>query len=97
MAERKSVFKNILKITGSLFLVYGVIVLIIIGAGYFFNWFYFYGGITLLSLSFLWEKFGRKTKIVLITLLTIVLVIFVLLESLIISFSLKENYQEEKT
>ncbi len=82
-------FRSALSVVGILFQIYGLIVLIVTGPGYFFNWFYFVAGLVLLLLSCFWNRFGKVMRIVFIVMMAMVFLLFVVLESVIISYSLR--------
>lgn len=81
--------KKILAIIGSICLIYGIIVLMIIGFGNVFSWFFTALGIFLFLLSFLYRKLSRNGRTVLIGILTIGFLLFASLEAGIICFGHK--------
>ena len=86
----KDVVRKMLQIIGTILLTYGLIVLMIIGVGGLFNWFFVAGGVCLLGLSLIWPKINRNIKRILLVLMTMILAIFIVIETMIVSYSIKK-------
>ncbi len=84
-----SVVKKIFFMIGILFLLYGVIVLCILGPYRVFNFFYLAAGSFLILLTRAWDHLNVRTAKVLSLTLLILGIIFIITEVIIISYSLK--------
>ncbi|MBQ1787537.1 MAG: hypothetical protein II004_01255, partial [Erysipelotrichaceae bacterium] len=63
--------KKLFLIIGSICLIYGIIVLLIIGFGNIFSYFFALTGILFLLLSFYYEKFSRKIRMIILCIILI--------------------------
>ena len=77
----------IMRIVAIVFVIYGLIVLSLIGPHRLFSFFYLISGIALLLFSLLYQKFDPRTSKVLLIFLGIILLCFFLLEIRIISYA----------
>ena len=84
------VIRKILMYIGIIFLIYGLIVLALIGTGGVFNFFFPVSGIILIALSFLMIRMDQKTFMITCMALFGIFIIFALLEGKIISHSFKD-------
>ncbi|MBQ2658822.1 MAG: hypothetical protein IJF87_09670 [Erysipelotrichaceae bacterium] len=82
--------KKLFLILGSICLIYGIIVLMIIGFGNIFSYFFALLGILFLLGSFFYEKFTKRVKRIILCILLIGTVLFSLLEVRIVSYSMKQ-------
>lgn len=90
--RKRSLFLYLFRFVAAVFCIYGIVVLCVIGPGYFFNWFYLAAGIFLFVLAFLLERLrGISKKIYVIALIPILLLAFSFLfvEFQIVSFSMR--------
>ena len=85
--------KKLFLIVGSICLIYGIIVLMIIGFGNIFSYFFALLGILFLLVSFFYEKFSKRVKRIILCVLLVGTVLFGLLEARIISYSMKQPAQ----
>ena len=86
--------RSILHVTGMIFLIYGIIILLIIGPYRIFNFFYFIGGIALLILGLLWNRLKDRTRIIVMILLLIAASCFIVTETFIISCAFKKTKED---
>ena len=82
--------RKILMVIGIIFLIYGLIVLVLIGTGGIFNFFFPVSGILLIALSFLMTKMNAKLFAITCIVLFLISIVFVSVESMIISHSFKD-------
>lgn len=82
--------KKLFLTAGSICLIYGIIVLLIIGFGNIFSWFFALLGILFLFLSVLYEKLSITGRRILILIMTAGLLAFGTLESQIIGYGRKQ-------
>lgn len=85
--------RKILMYIGILFLVYGLIVISLIGTGGVFNFFFPVSGAILIVLSFLMAFMDQKMFTIICAVLIGVFIIFAAVESMIISHSFKEPFK----
>ena len=82
--------KKLFLFIGSICVIYGIIVLLIIGFGNIFSWFFALLGILFLLLSFIYGKLSQKGRGITILALLLSLSVFVSLEMRIISFGSRQ-------
>ena len=78
--------KKLFRLIGSICLIYGIIVLMIIGFGNIFSWFFALLGILFLLLSFYFERLSGRIRTLVLCILLTGVILFSLLEIKIISF-----------
>ena len=84
-------FRNIVFFAGLVFLIYGIIVLALIGPFGIFNFFYLCAGVLLILLSYLWKRLANKSLFKILMILgLLVLIVFVIFEVIIVSYANKK-------
>ncbi len=86
--------KKLFLIIGSICLIYGIIVLLIIGFGNIFSYFFALAGILFLLISFYCEKLSRKGRTIILFVFLIGTLLFGFLEARIISCGVKQAEPE---
>ena len=82
--------KKLFLVIGSICLIYGIIVLLIIGFGNIFSYFFALTGILFLLLSFYYEKLSRKIRTIILCIIVIGMIPFGFLEARIISCGIRQ-------
>ena len=95
MPDRKhslsSVFRNILFMTGIIFLIYGLIVLCILGPNRIFNFFYIAAGLFLILFSKCRDTMNDSVRKILSVIILLLAVVFIIVETIIITYALKPS------
>ena len=98
MPENKNifdqVFRSFLYLAGTIFFIYGILVLLIIGPYRIFNFFYLASGIILLVLACFWKNMSKAYRKILTAFLLIAAICFIATETMIIGYAMRKPQPE---